>query len=365
MSEVHNLAISMIPGVGDVLAKALISHFGSAEAVFSACVHKLTLIPGIGSDRATQILRTDALLRAEQMLKTIKEQGIRLLFFQDVDYPSRLRNCIDAPVVLFYKGTADLNCTRIVSVVGTRNATEYGKNLCKQLIEALSASGALVISGLAYGIDVTVHKECLQASVPTIGVLGHGLDMIYPRLHQAVAHKMLLNGGLITEFPFGSPPDRENFPKRNRIIAGMADAVVVVEATRKGGALITAEIANSYNRDVYAFPGRTTDLFSEGCNFLVKTNRAGLLQHAKDLLYYLGWDAPEKTSRLSAQIEMPIGLDDAEQLIVKAVQATPLSIDNIGILTEIPQSKLAVILFNLEMKGILVSTPGNIYRLQS
>lgn len=363
MSEIHKLAISMIPGVGDVLAKALVVHFGSAEAVFSASLHKLTKIARIGSDRATEILRTDALERAEEIVKDLQPNGIKMLFFQDADYPARLRNCVDAPVILFYKGTVDLNAPRVVSVVGTRNATEHGKVLCKQLIEALAPTGALVISGLAFGIDVTIHKECLQAALPTVGILGHGLDMIYPRLHQAVAGKMLQNGGLLTEFPFHSPPDRENFPKRNRIIAGMADAVVVVEATRKGGALITAEIANSYNRDVYAFPGRTTDEFSEGCNFLIKTNRAGLLQSPKDLLYFLGWDAPAVTTR-NNQIMMPLGLDDTELLVVKAVREKPMSIDNIGIVTEIPQSKLAVILFNLEMKGILQVAPGNMYRLQ-
>ncbi|WP_370526653.1 DNA-processing protein DprA [Pedobacter sp. HDW13] len=228
----------------------------------------------------------------------------RSTFFSEANYPKRLKNCFDAPILLYFKGNANLNQQRIISIVGTRNATDYGRNLCRQLCEVLAPYNVLVVSGLAYGIDVAVHKECIANQTTTVGVLGHGLDRLYPQVHKAVSQKMVLNGGLLSEFPILTNPDRQNFPQRNRIIAGIADVTVVIEASIKGGALITAEIANSYNKDVYAFPGRTNDVYSEGCNFLIKTNRAGLINHPKDLMYYLGWgnEVPEKKTHVQATL---------------------------------------------------------------
>jgi DNA processing protein len=363
MNLIYKIAVTRIRGVGHVIAKALIEHFGSAEAVFKAKKKQLTCIPGIGEKVANMILYTDALQVAAEELKFIEKHNIEVLFYQDDNYPKRLKNCYDAPILLYYKGTADLNHQRIVSVVGTRNATEYGRQLCKQLTEILKPHDVLVVSGLAYGIDVTAHKECLTHQIPTVGVLGHGLDRIYPKMHQGVAQKMVLNGGLLTEFPLYTMPEKENFPKRNRIIAGIADVVVVVEASIKGGALITAEIANSYNRDVYAFPGRTNDAYSEGCNFIIKTNRAGLINHPKDLIYYLGWDDTIKKPVQKLQAGLLLDLNPDEQKIVTVLQVHELAVDELAIRSGLPQSKLAMVLLTLEMRGIIVSLPGKMYRL--
>ena len=362
MSLLHNIALTFIPEVGHVTAKNLLGHFGSAEAVFKAKDHELMEVVGIGPQTTRQILNNNALKKAEEQLKFIKNHDVAVLFYTDDAYPHRLRNCYDAPILLYYRGNADLNHSRIISVVGTRKATEYGRQLCKQLCETLADYGVLVISGLAFGIDIAAHKECVYQHIPTVGVLAHGLDRIYPPLHQPVAQKMLLNGGLLTEFPLHTTPEKENFPKRNRIIAGLSDATIVVEATAKGGALITADIANSYNRDVYAFPGRVNDVSSQGCNFLIKTNRAGLINNAGDLLYYLGWD-DQKKEESQKQLQMPLGLSEGEQKIVDILQNAPMRVDELGIRAEIPQSQLAMLLLNLEMQGIITSLPGKLYHL--
>lgn len=362
MSLIHKIGLTLIKSVGDVIAKNLLDHFGSAAAIFKADKHQLMEIPGIGECIATQILNHDVFEIAEKQLEFIKKHRIQVLFYTDENYPWRLRNCHDAPVLLYYKGNADLNHPRIISIVGTRRATEYGRKLCRELAEALAPYRVIIVSGLAYGIDVTAHKESLQQNIPTVGVLAHGLDRIYPPLHKPVAQKMLLNGGLLTEFLPHTIPDKENFPKRNRIIAGIADATIVVEATTKGGALITADIANSYNRDVYAYPGRTNDQYSAGCNFLIKTNRASLISHAKDLIYYLGWDeiVPEKSS---LQLQLPVGLSDEEQEIVNILADVPMGIDEIGQRLNFSQSKLAMHLLSLEMQGLLMALPGKFYKL--
>ena len=363
MSTIHKIALTFIKSIGPVNAKNLLAYCGSAEAVFSASRKQLLEIPGIGGKTVDEILKTNALERAEAELKFVEKHGIEVLFFSDENYPRRLKNCFDSPILLYFKGKADLNHPRIISIVGTRNSTDYGRNLCKQLCEVLAPYNVLIVSGLAYGIDVTAHKECIVNEIPTIGVLGHGLDRLYPQIHRTVSQKMVLNGGLLSEFPTLTNPDRPNFPQRNRIIAGIADATIVVEASIKGGALITAEIANSYNKDVYAFPGRTNDVFSEGCNFLIKTNRAGLINNAKDLIYYLGWDDEVKERKKNAQTTLKLSLTANEQKVVDSLQAGQLAIDEICIHLNIPQSKLAIVLLTLEMQGIIVSLPGKVYKL--
>lgn len=363
MSLIHKIGLTLLNGVGHVIAKKLLDHFGTAEAVFKAGKMQLMEVPGIGEMIAAQVLDHHAALEAaEKQLAFIKRHRVQVLFYTDDNYPGRLRNCADAPVLLYYKGTVDLNHPRIISVVGTRRATEYGRKLCRELAETLAPYGVIVVSGLAYGIDVASHKESLALGIPTVGVMAHGLDRIYPPLHQPIAQKMVLNGGLLTEFLPGTIPDKENFPKRNRIIAGIADATVVVEATARGGALITADIANSYNRDVYAYPGRTNDQYSEGCNFLIKTNRAALIGHAKDLVYYQGWDEilPEKAR---GQLQMAISLSDEEQKIVSVLADAAIGVDEIGFRSGLSRSQLAMYLLSLEMKGILVSLPGKVYKL--
>lgn len=364
MSLTHQIGLTLIKGVGQMLAKLLLNQFGSAEAVFKASKTQLLAIDGIGEKTAENIINTNALKIAEEQLGFIEKHKIEVLFYGNDNYPKKLKGCYDAPLLLYYKGNADLNHRRIISIVGTRNATIYGKMLCAQLVEELKNHNVLIVSGLAHGIDAAAHKECVQQEVPTVGVLGHGLDRIYPAIHKELAAKMLKNGGLLTEFLPGTNPDRENFPKRNRIIAGIADVTVVVEASLKGGALITAELANSYNKDVYAFPGRTNDEFSEGCNFLIKTNRAGLINNAKDLIYYLGWDEPQSKKKSEMkQIKMPLNLNKDEQIVFVALDEKSLAIDDLAILTKLPQSKLAIILLTLELQGIIVALPGKTYKL--
>lgn len=363
MSLLHKIALTQLKAVGHVTAKHLLGHFGSAEAVFKASKNQLMELPGIGEVTAAQILDKDGACRfAEKQLKFIDKHQVKVLFFSDEDYPHRLRNCFDAPVLLYYKGNANLNHTRIISVVGTRKATEYGKMLCRQLAETLAPYNVIIVSGLAYGIDIAAHKESLQNNIPTVGVLAHGLDRLYPQLHEPIAQKMVLNGGLLTEFPLNTNPDKENFPQRNRIIAGISDITVVVEATAKGGALITADIANSYHRDIYAFPGRNTDPSSEGCNFLIKTNRAALISHAKDIAYNLCWET-NLIRKVEQQLQMPIGLSKEELNIVGLLREAPVRIDELAIKSGITQSKLAMYLLNLEMQGILSALPGKLYKL--
>jgi len=362
MSTLHKIALTFIKSIGPVTAKNLLAYCGSAEQVFSATRSQLLQIPGIGAKTVEAILNTDALKRAGEELKFVEKHGIEVLFFSDENYPKRLKNCIDSPILLYFKGKANLNHSRIISIVGTRNATDYGRMLCKQLCEVLAPYNVLIVSGLAYGIDVTTHKECINNEIATVGVLGHGLDRLYPQIHKIVAQKMVLNGGLLSEFPTLTNPDRQNFPQRNRIIAGIADATIVVEASIKGGALITAEIANSYNKDVYAFPGRTSDVFSEGCNFLIKTNRAGLINSAKDLIYYLGWDDEVKEKKI-AQTTLQLSLTVNEQKVVDVLQKGQLAIDELCSELNIQQSKIAIVILTLEMQGIIISLPGKVYKL--
>lgn len=362
MSVLHQIALTKIPGIGMVTAKNLVDHFGSAEAIFSASKNDLKEVSGLRKTAAEAILKKEGFERADSELDFIEKYKIQTLFYTDERYPRRLKNCYDAPVVLFYKGAADLNAGRIISVVGTRNATSYGKGLCDKLVEELASHGVLLVSGLAHGIDSLAHKACLKYGVPTVGVLGHGLDRIYPKENRALAEKMLQEGGLLSEFLSQTNPDRENFPKRNRIIAGIADATIVVEASVKGGALITAEIANSYNRDVFAYPGSVNDEYSAGCNYLIKTNRANLISGIKDLEYLLGWNATVKTE--PKQVSLKLNLSGDEKKITDLVHAKgSAAIDEIAIETRIPQSKLAITILALEMQGILVSLPGKVYKL--
>lgn len=362
MSLIHKIGLTLINGVGHVHAKNLLGHFGSAEAIFKARKGQLMEVSGIGPIISDLILNTSALKDAEKYLIFIRKHNVQVLFYNDKAYPQRLKYCHDAPVLLYYKGTIDLNHSRVISIVGTRKASVYGRQLCRQLAETLAPYGVVIVSGLAYGIDIAAHKESLQFNIPTVGVMAHGLDRIYPPLHKPIAQKMLLNGGLLTEFIPGTIPDKENFPKRNRIIAGLADAVVVVEAAGKGGALITADIANSYDRDVFAFPGRIGDPYSEGCNFLIKTHRAGLINHAKDILYYLGWD-DKLPEQLELKSKLSTNLSKEEQKIVELLNDASLSVDNLIIGSGFNQSKLAMHLLSLEMQGIVTALPGKIYKL--
>jgi len=364
MSQLHQIALTFVKNIGPTLAKSMIAYFGDAEAVFNAPKAKLLKVPGIGDKTIAGLNFNEALEKAANELKFIEKNGIDVIFYTESKYPRRLKNCIDSPILLYSKGNADLNMRRVISIVGTRNATDYGKQLCKQLIAELQPYNVLVVSGLALGIDVTTHKECLKNNVTTVGVLGHGLDRMYPSQNRSTADKMLENGGILTEYPSGTIPDRENFPQRNRIVAGIADATIVIEASVKGGALITAEIANSYNRDVFAFPGRVGDEYSEGCNFLVRNNKAALLTCVADLAYSLGWEKPDDTKPVE-QFMLPLDLSADEQTIFEIIrqQKAPVAIDDLTIKTNMPVSKLAMNLLNMEMQGFIQSLPGKMYKM--
>ncbi|HDR51848.1 MAG TPA: DNA-protecting protein DprA, partial [Mariniphaga anaerophila] len=274
----YKIAISMVPGIGGVLARNLVAYSGSAEQVFSESFKSLVKIPGIGEVNAKRIKSDGVFQKAEKELEFIQKYKIDVRFYTDKNYPRRLKPCPDAPIVLYSKGNMNLDEQRIVSIVGTRNATDYGKTICEQLVQGFAERNhpVLVVSGLAYGIDIHAHKMALKYNVPTVGVVGHGLDKIYPSLHADTARKMLQSGGLVSDFPSGTKIDPPNFIRRNRIIAGLADATIVVESAEKGGALITADIASSYNRDVFAFPGRVDETYSRGCNRLIRLSGASL-----------------------------------------------------------------------------------------
>jgi DNA processing protein len=364
MSLLHRIALSLVKNLGPVSAKSLIAYLGNEEEVFRSSAVKMTRIPGIGDKRVAQWDFDNALKQAEKELLYIQKHGIDPIFYTDRRYPKRLKNCGDSPILLYAKGNMDLNPQHVISIVGTRNATDYGRLLCKQLIEELQQYNILIVSGLALGIDVAAHKECLKHNMPTVGVLGHGLDRLYPSQNRGTADKMLENGGLLSEYPSGTIPDRENFPQRNRIVAGIADATVVIEAGIKGGALITAEIANSYNRDVFAFPGRLDDKYSEGCNFLIRNNKAALLTCVADLAFSLGWEKADKAKPID-QFVLPIDLSRDERLIFDILQQhpSPLAIDDLTIKANMPMSMLAMNLLNMEMQGYIQSLPGKTYKV--
>lgn len=360
---IHRVALTMVDGVGDVLSRQLISYCGSAEAVFREKRRILEKIPNIGPRLASAITSFRRFDRAEKELEFINNNRIRVFYFLDEDYPRRLKNCYDAPMILYYKGNTDLDKSRMIAIVGTRNATPYGKQFTEELVMALLPMKATVVSGLAYGIDIAAHRASLHHGLDTLGVVAHGLDRIYPGTHAPVARKMTGQGGLITEFMSGNDPDRENFPRRNRIIAGLSDAVVVVEAAARGGALITADIANSYNRDVFALPGRVTDPQSQGCNNLIKQNRAALIQSAADIRYLMGWDDEEKKKKV-IQKQMFVELNEDEKLLFDILNTGgSTSIDEIVYAVEWPQSRVAAVLLQLEFKGVIHTLPGKRYEI--
>jgi DNA processing protein len=366
MSEVqlmHKIALGLIPRIGDINARKLVSHFGSVETIFHEPYRNLVKIPGIGSGIAKYINDRSYLESAEKEAEYVTRNNIRTYFYLDNDYPFRLRQCDDSPVVFFFKGNCNLDASKILSVVGTRNATTRGRELCDNIISELAVGhpDLIIVSGLAYGIDIAAHKAALANKLQTIGVLAHGFKTTYPAIHASTARTMAENGGLLTDFLSDALPERNNFLKRNRIIAGLSDATLVVESGITGGALVTADIANSYNRDVFAVPGRPDDQWSAGCNSLIKTNKAMLTECADDIEYFLNWK-PEK-SKPAIQRTLFSELDETEKTIFELLSKEgEQTIDTICRTLNIPVYKLSSLLLQMEFKGLLKCSPGNMYR---
>lgn len=358
----YKIALTLIPGVGDVLVKNLVNYCGEAEAVFKEKKAILLKIPGIGPSTVKSVIKGIELRRAEQEINFIIKNKINAYFFTDANYPAKLRLCTDGPAMIYFKGNSNLVQEKIIGIVGCRRPTDYGKKITEDLIYGLKEKNVMVVSGLAYGIDVLAHGSCIKNNIETIGVVAHGLDRVYPGSHYAIAREMEKNGGLLSDFLSGTKPDRENFPKRNRIVAGLCDALVVVESKMDGGSMITADIAHSYNRDVLAFPGKSSDENSSGCNFLIKRNKAAMIENVNDLFYHMNWDLEVKKTSKLIQKTLPFNLPQDELTVYDLVREnTKLHIDEICNQLSIPASKASSALFNLEMQDLIVSLPGKFY----
>lgn len=363
----YKIGITLIKGIGNNLAKNLIAYLGSEEAVFSEKQKNLAKIPGIGEVLSQEIIKQDVLSRADEEIEFILKNKIQPLYFTDRDYPFRLKECADSPIMIYTKGNCNLNNGKFIAVVGTRNATEVGKENCKKMISDLSElqHNSIIVSGMAYGVDICSHKAALDSGLSTIGVIGHGLDRIYPAIHRSTAVKMVENGMLLTEYLSQTNPDRQNFVQRNRIIAGLCDAVVVVESAFRGGALITAEIANDYNRDVFAFPGRVGDEWSAGCNALIRSNKASLIESAEDIVRFMNWETQNSAKPANIQTALFVDLSDEELEIVSILRQLPdgLQMNELAIKFDKSVSKISSLLLEMEFKGIVKCLPGNVYRI--
>ena len=365
--QIYSIALTMVPGIGHIGAKHLIDGMNNAVDIFRLRKEIPERIPEVSQRVVDALDCPQAVIRAEQEYEFIRKNRIACLSFHDEAYPSRLRECEDAPVVLFFKGNADLNSLHILNMVGTRNATDYGTQICASFLRDLKAvcPDVLVVSGLAYGIDIHAHREALANELPTVGVLAHGLDRIYPYVHRKTAVDMLEKGGLLTEFLSGTNPDRHNFISRNRIVAGMCDATIVIESAEKGGSLITAELAEGYHRDCFAFPGRMSDEYSKGCNRLIRDNKASLLLSPEDFVQAMGWNMQTTLSeKVSVQRSLFIELSEEEQKIVAILEKLGnLQINSLVVEADIPVNKMTALLFELEMKGVIRVLAGGMYQL--
>lgn len=364
--RLYPIALTMINGVGCVLGRNLLQYFGSAEATFREKQQALEKVPGIGTYTAGKIKKEEVLRKAEEELAFIDKNKINLFTIEDEAYPYRLKECPDAPLVLYTKGNFSLNSKKIISIVGTRQCTNYGDELTEKFLRDASEAfpDLLIISGLAYGVDIRAHQYALKYKLPTIGVLAHGLDRIYPNTHRDTAIKMLSHGGLLTDFPSRTNPDRQNFVMRNRIVAGLADATLVIESAEKGGSLITADLAFSYGREVFAFPGRVSDKHSMGCNKLIRENKAALITSFEDFIHHTGWEKKMQSSKEPNQTTLPFdnkteALSDIEIIL----REQPLHINQMVVKLSRTVQDISSQLFVLELEGKVKALPGQIYKL--
>jgi DNA processing protein len=363
----HNLlyvlALQNVARIGDITAKKLINNCGSAEAIFKEKKSNLLKIDGIGTTTISDVFSTYHFEEAEKELKFIKDNDIKCLYFMDENYPEKLKHCIDGPILLFQSGEINLKKQRIISVVGTRKITTYGTAFCEQLVEQLAPFNPVIVSGFAYGTDITAQKTALKHNLQTVGCLAHGLNQIYPKVHKKYVADIEKHGGFLTEFWSASNPDRENFLKRNRIIAGLSEATIVIESAEKGGSLVTADIANSYNRDVFAVPGRTTDSQSVGCNNLIKYQKAQMLTNPIDIPYILNWQL-EDDKKPAIQKQLFVELEVDEKAIYNYLKDnSKQQLDTIALECEMPIFKVASLLLNMELKGVIRPLPGKLFEV--
>lgn len=359
----YKIALTLLHGIGPRKAGILISKLGGVEAVFAEKLSVIQGETGISKELLKNINRENALREAEKQLTFISKNNINTHFYLDSNYPRRLRQCSDAPYLLYSKGSFDPNPSKAVAIVGTRNATDYGKSICEELIQNFVGNNIQVVSGMAYGIDICAHQACVRNDISTVGVLGHGLDRIYPSVHRKTAEQMFEKGGLLTEFLPGTKPDKENFPMRNRIVAGMTDATIVVESKVSGGSLITAELAFDYNKDVFAFPGNVGQIYSEGCNKLIQQNKAHLITNGKEFLRFMSWEMSSPNKVVQASIFQD--LNPEEQQILDGLDGSVEHIDVLAMRLKKPVSVISVLLLTMELKGLLKSYPGNKYGVYS
>jgi DNA processing protein len=365
----YEVALTLFPNIGPQMTRQLMSYGGSAKNVLHLPPGKLRKVPGVGPATVAILTgadRTAALNQAESIVRKAEKDGVQLLFYTSKQFPTRLKQIADAPALLYYQGTADLNQPKTLAIVGTRKATDYGREQTERLVQGLVQHRPLIVSGLAYGIDIAAHRAALQEGLETVGVMATGLDVIYPSVHRKTAEKMLTQGGLLTEFPFGTQPDKYNFPSRNRVIAGLSDGTVVVEAAKKGGALITADLALGYDRDVLAVPGPLGSAASEGCHELIKANKAALYSEPQDLEQLLNWDA---ALHLNGKFKGPATYDPAdftpaEFSVIEVLQATKDEhIDNLAWKTQVPMHLMASLLLGLEFRNVVKALPGKRFGL--
>ena len=358
----YQIALTNVPGIGGKTGRLLLEHYGNAIAIFKRPLKELNNICKIGEAKIKGFKDDEIIKKAERELKFVLKNEITPLYHNH-NFPKRLSNCSDAPLLLFYKGNADLDAAKIVAVVGTRKNTDYGHKLCEELVEGLrSLENVVIVSGLALGIDAIAHKRCVQLGVHTVGVLAHGLDRVYPYNHKELAGQMIECGGLLTEYPSETLPDRNNFPMRNRIVAGMSDITVVIESPVTGGALITAHMASGYNREVAAFPGRVNDSKSAGCNELIRTNIAGMITKTEDLVEMMNWSNEGRPKAVQKQLFLNLSVD--EQKIVDLLQTKDsIHADELYHGTGLANSQLAATLLQLEMQGVIKALPGKLYRM--
>jgi DNA processing protein len=358
----YQLALTNVPGVGAKIGRTLLEKYGSAAEIFKTPLKELRRTEGVTEIRAKGFRDEEVLKKADHELNFLLKKDIQPIYINN-NFPKRLSNCSDAPLLLFYKGNADINAAKVVAIVGTRKHTDYGQQLCEELVEGLqSLENILIVSGMALGIDGIAHKKCVRTGIPTVGVLGHGLDRIYPHSHKELADEMIENGGLLTEFPSETLPDRTNFSMRNRIVAGMSDVTVVIESSITGGALITAHMASGYNREVAAYPGRVNDSRSAGCNELIRTNIAALISKPQDLIEMMNWDRDGKPKAVQKQLFLNFSAD--EQKVVDLLQSKDsVHADELFHHTGLANSLLAATLLQLEMQGVIKALPGKYYRM--